>query len=170
MEAALILAEAEYRKFLYFLVFDVRDAFGIQQIVAALLFSSLEDVPSELLGAFIREYLVKPFADFLQVVHQHGILLIASGLEVHVDFIFGQAAGHQFAIGRDDVSPGRRDGHIFLDEAVGYIFPVLSFGKHDESRFHNNAYGHQCKEQHESRIAQHNFFLFRYHAYFSLIR
>ena len=97
----------------------------------------------ELGGTPVREYLVQAFADFRQVIHQHGILLVSACLEVHVDAVFGQGAGHQLAVGREDVASVGLDGHSFAHETVGHVFPIALFGEHDEAGLDYYGYSHQ---------------------------
>ena len=87
VEAALVFVQVEHRQPLGFFVLDVRDAFGIDQVVAASLFAPFQQVPLEFGGALIREYPVQSLADFTQVVHKHGVFLLTACFEVHVNAV-----------------------------------------------------------------------------------
>ena len=38
-------------------------------------------------GTFIGEYLVQSFADFSQMIHKHGVFLLSTRFEVHVNTV-----------------------------------------------------------------------------------
>ena len=163
VEPAFISRQVEDRQLLHFLLLQIGDTFGVNQVVAALLLPSGQQVVAEFLRAFVRENGMQALADFREVIHQHRVFLRAAGQEVHVDLVFRQAAGHQFSVRGDDVAARRMHRHVLLHEAVGHFLPVLPLAEHDDGGFHDDGNGQQRENQHEERVAQHDVFLSRYH-------
>ena len=107
-------------------------------------------------GTDVRKNLMKPDTDGIEIGFPDRILALLvlfaallvpfAGHEVHIYFIFRQRTCHQFAIRGQDISPVGLHRYILFYEAVGYIVPVLSLGKHNHGAFHNNSYPHQPHE------------------------
>ena len=109
---------------------------------------------------------MKSFAYLVQMIHQHGVFFYSTGFEVHIYTVFRQRTGHQFAVGRNDVSAVGFHRYILLDETVGHILPVLSFGKHRDACFDNNGYSYQSHQQDDEEVAGHYIFLVYSHLLF----
>ena len=158
MKTTFIFVQIEHGQTLGLLILNVGNALRINQVVTASFLAALQQMGLELSNTPIRENLMKTFADFRQVIHQHGVFLMSTGLEVHVDTVFGQGAGHQLTVGREDIATVRSDRNAFAHEAVGHVFPVALLGKHDEAGLDYHRYPRERHQQHDEEVAGHYVF------------
>ena len=83
------------------------------------------------------KYLVQPLTQAVELLHPQRVFLLAPGgvvgscLEVEVDLILRDAAGHELSVATQDIAATRLHVHAVAFQTGSHVSPVLFLGSHD---------------------------------------
>lgn len=120
---------------------------------------SLFQVLLEFLCRLLWEYLMQPHADRVHFLPPDRVLLLATSLEVHEDFVLRYRACHQLSVTAEDVSAFRFHADTVAFQTVCHIRPVLFLRRHDIEGFANDGKSHYSQYYSDRHISWHYFII-----------
>ena len=90
--------------------------------------------------------------------------ILFTGHKVHVYSVFGKRTCHKFSVGRNNVSTVGFHSYVLFNETIGYVLPVLSFGKHGDTSLYDNCHAYQRHQKDDEEVTGHYIFFINCHS------
>ena len=113
------------------------------------------------------EYLIQSDTDAVNLLSPDGVALadtdgiVSSSLEIDIDLIFRNTAGHQLSITAQDVAATRFYADAVTFQTICHLRPIGLFGSHDIHGLANYGKTNQCHDYCDGEVAGHYLIAFK---------